>query len=116
MGVWGYNTPAREIFRRYLVFFFEHARSQLSRKRGVYCVKPRNKPRVLSIMRNRRDAGARRAEGESGTEMGRAGRMKTERERGAERRERACGRAARDERMVKGREGEGRAALYARMQ
>ena len=65
-------------------------------------------------MRNRRDAGARRAEGESGTEMGRAGRMKTERERGAgERREGLS--VGRDERMVKGREGEGRAALYARM-
>lgn len=66
-------------------------------------------------MRNRRDVGgARRAEGESGTEMGRAGRMKTERERGAGgRRERGLGSA--DERMVKGREGEGRAALYARM-
>ena len=77
-------------------------------------MKSRNKHHVLSIMRNRRDAGARRAEGESGTEMGRAGRMKTERERGAGgRRERGLGSA--DERMVKGREGEGRAALYARM-
>ena len=46
--------------------------------------------------------------------MGRAGRMKTERERGVGGgRERGLGSA--DERMVKGREGEGSAALYARM-
>ena len=91
-GARGYNTLARGCggiipppakFFGATSFFFEHACSQLSRKRGVYCVKPRNKHHVLSIMRNRRDAGARRAEGESGTEMGRAGCMKTERERGA---------------------------------
>lgn len=66
-------------------------------------------------MRNQRDAGARRAEGESGTEMG-AGRVHENGARKGRGKEReGVRKGSADERMVKGREGEGRAALYARM-
>lgn len=71
----------------------------MTTKTHINCAKSCDKRRVSRITQKRGGVGMRR---EEGADRGAGGQ-----------RERGLGSA--DERMVKGREGEGRAALYARM-